>query len=182
MMRYSRFACAMVVLALLVGLLGCASGSSFVRPGYDFTSLGKIAVVCETKGLSRSQQQEVADLFAMEILRRGYDLIDRVNIEQIMNEAEFQTASGITSPEGRVKLAIHNVSGLITTNVSALGEEISMTSKMIDVETGTVLWMVTATTLVGVGGLWVIVSEVSSHARGPGVSRFLCSVRCVLAR
>jgi protoheme IX farnesyltransferase len=33
-------------------------------------------------------------------------------------------------------------------------------------------WMVVATTLVGIGGLAVIASEVSSHARGPGVSRF----------
>lgn len=36
---------------------------------------------------------------------------------------------------------------------------------------GTTFWMVTATTLVGIGGLAVIASEVSSHARGPGISR-----------
>ncbi|MEN8041119.1 MAG: heme o synthase [Actinomycetota bacterium] len=33
-------------------------------------------------------------------------------------------------------------------------------------------WMIAATTLVGVGGLAVIASEVASHARAPGVSRF----------
>lgn len=36
---------------------------------------------------------------------------------------------------------------------------------------GAKFWMVAATTLVGIGGLAVIASEVSSHARGPGVSR-----------
>jgi protoheme IX farnesyltransferase len=35
-----------------------------------------------------------------------------------------------------------------------------------------VFWMVAATTLVGVGGLAVIASEVGSDARAPGVSRF----------
>ncbi|GMQ93197.1 MAG: heme o synthase [Acidimicrobiia bacterium] len=37
---------------------------------------------------------------------------------------------------------------------------------------GATFWLVAATTLVGIGGLAVIGSEVSSHARGPGVSRF----------
>jgi protoheme IX farnesyltransferase len=37
---------------------------------------------------------------------------------------------------------------------------------------GATFWMVVATTLVGIGGLAVIASEVSSHARAPGVSRF----------
>jgi hypothetical protein len=37
---------------------------------------------------------------------------------------------------------------------------------------GTTFWMVAATALIGIGGLAVIASEVSSHARGPGVSRF----------
>jgi len=37
---------------------------------------------------------------------------------------------------------------------------------------GELFWLVAATTLVGIGGLAVIGSEVSSHARGPGVSRF----------
>ena len=37
---------------------------------------------------------------------------------------------------------------------------------------GATFWMVVATTFVGIGGLAVIASEVASHARGPGVSRF----------
>lgn len=36
---------------------------------------------------------------------------------------------------------------------------------------GKVLWMIVASTLVGIGGLYVVASEVSSHARGPGISR-----------
>ncbi len=36
---------------------------------------------------------------------------------------------------------------------------------------GATFWMIVATTLVGLGGLAVIASEVNSHARGPGISR-----------
>lgn len=41
-------------------------------------------------------------------------------------------------------------------------------SAVVDAET---FWMVAATTLVGVGGLGVVASEIASHARAPGVSR-----------
>ncbi len=37
---------------------------------------------------------------------------------------------------------------------------------------GATFWMVVASAFVGIGGLAVIASEVASHARGPGVSRF----------
>lgn len=49
-----------------------------------------------------------------------------------------------------------------------------MVDRLIDTPAlvGATFWMVVATTLVGIGGLAVIASEVASHARGPGVSRF----------
>ena len=131
-----------------------------------------------------AQQQEIADLFAMQVLQKGYDVIDRANLAALSQEAEFQNESGITSPEGRAKLAIHNVSAVIVVNVAApyayqvppssqsywvrghwywsgpgyvwvpghwevrerpgymaeSGEDISMTAKMVDVQTGTLLW------------------------------------------
>lgn len=50
---------------------------------------------------------------------------------------------------------------------------VMMVDRLIDTPalSGAQFWMVTATTLVAVGGLCVIVSEMSSHARGSGVSR-----------
>jgi hypothetical protein len=171
---------------LLVALTACSSGSSFVRPGYDFNSVGKVAVLISMSAGNPAQQQEVADLFAMQILQKGYDVIDRANLRDLANEAEFQNASGITSPEAREKLSIHNVSAVIVVNVSTPntyevpprsesywvpgrwyldpyngawvrepghwevrqrpgyvaqnGEDISITAKMLDVQTGTLLW------------------------------------------
>jgi hypothetical protein len=173
----------------LCGLLGaltaCSSGSSFVRPGYDFNTVGKVAVLTSVNAGNPAQQQEIADLFAQQILMKGYDVIDRANLSDLANEAAFQNSSGITSPESREKLRIHNVSAVIVVNVSTPntyevppssesywvpghwrpdyaggwmwepghwevrqrpgyvaqnGEDISITAKMLDVQTGTLLW------------------------------------------
>jgi hypothetical protein len=176
-------------LVALCGFLGaltaCSSGTSYVRAGYDFNSVGRVAVVMSMNSGSTPQQQEVADLFAMEVLKKGYDVVDRANLQELSNEAWFQNTSGITSPEGRQKLAIHNISAVMVVNVRAptayqvppssesywvhgrwrpgpygewvwepghwevvqrpgymaeSGEDISITAKMLDVQTGTLLW------------------------------------------
>ena len=173
----------------LCGLLGaltaCSSGTSFVRPGYDYNKVGRVAVLISMNAGNPPQQQEIADLFAMQVLQKGYDVVDRANLADLTNEAAFQNESGITSPEGRAKLAIHNVSAVIVVNVSTPstymvppssesvwirghwrpdyyggwvwepghweirqrpgyaaqnGEDISITAKMLDVQTGTLLW------------------------------------------
>lgn len=177
------------LIVALCGLLGaltaCSSGSSFVRPGYDFNTVGKVAVLTSVNAGNPAQQQEIADLFAQQILMKGYDVIDRANLSDLANEAAFQNSSGITSPESREKLRIHNVSAVIVVNVSTPntyevppssesywvpghwrpdyaggwmwepghwevrqrpgyvaqnGEDISITAKMLDVQTGTLLW------------------------------------------
>jgi hypothetical protein len=102
---------------LLVALTACSSGTSFVKPGYNFNSVGKVAVLISMNAGSSAQQQEIADLFAMQVLKKGYDVIDRANLADLTNEAAFQNTSGITSPEGRKKLEIHNVSAVIVVNV-----------------------------------------------------------------
>ena len=77
---------------VLAALTACSSGSSYVRSGYNFNSVGKVAVIVSMNVGSPAQQQEVADLFAMQVLRKGYDVIDRANIADLANEAAFQTA------------------------------------------------------------------------------------------
>ncbi len=177
---------AIVALCGLLGVLtACSSGTSFVRPGYDFSKVGRVAVLISMSAGNPAQQQEIADLFAMQVLQKGYDVVDRANLADLTNEAAFQNESGITSPEARAKLAIHNVSAVIVVNVGTPstymvppssesfwvrghwrpdyaggwvwepghwevrqrpgyvaqnGEDISITAKMLDVQTGTLLW------------------------------------------
>ena len=182
-MKNSRPWMSLVACGALCALTACSSGSSFVRPGFDFASVGKVAVLTNITIGNPAQQQEIADLFAMQVLQKGYDVIDRASLASLAQEAAFQNESGITSPEGRAKLAVYNVSAVITVNVgqpsayvppssesfwirghwywsgggyvwvpghwevrqtpgytAQNGEEISITAKMIDVRTGTLLW------------------------------------------
>lgn len=133
----------------------CSSDSSFVRPGYDFRSVGKVAVFLKMNAGNAVQRQELADLFAMHVLQKGYDVIDRAPLADLSNEAAFQNAFGMTSPDGRAKLAAHKVSAVIVVNVQmptseswrarygytdVTAEDITMTAQMSDVQNGTLLW------------------------------------------
>jgi len=130
----------LLMLGILV-LTGCAAGTSYVRPDANFKTVGKVGVVAESSVLMPEAKSEVADLFSMELMKKGYDVIDRVNIEQLSREAEFQNESGMTSSSGRAKLAVNNISSIIIVNVREFGDKVSMTAKMVDVGSGKLLWM-----------------------------------------
>jgi hypothetical protein len=144
------------IVALCAGLGALtACSTTFVKPGYDFQSVGKVAVLITMNAGNPAQQQEVADLFAIQVLQKSYEVVDRPNLADLANEAALQSAAGVTSPEGRAKLAGHKVSAVILVNVHMpTGEhwrakygyadedevDITMTAKMSDVQTGTLLW------------------------------------------
>ena len=125
-----------------VGLLtGCATGKSYSHPGYSAEKIGKVAVVVHSEVLDDVQKREIGDLFSMEILNRGYIVIDRGNLDQLMTEVSFQNESGVTSEADKSKLAVKNIKTMMVVNVSEFGENMSMTAKMVNVNTGTLLWM-----------------------------------------
>jgi len=131
-----------VLLSLVVVATGCATGSSFVKPGYNFAALDKVAVV-EVSGANNREvvQNEVADLFAMELLKRGYNVVERNQVDKILDEQGFQR-SGATSALDPVEIGrILNVGAILIVNVPRLGQQISMTAKMTEVETASIVWM-----------------------------------------
>ncbi|MGO8702211.1 MAG: hypothetical protein ACLQVA_00220 [Candidatus Brocadiia bacterium] len=144
------------ILALCAGLGALtACSTTFVKPGYDFQSVGKVAVLITMNAGTPEQQQQVADLFALHVLQKNYDVVDRPKLADLTREAAFQSASGITSPEGRAKLARDKVSAVIVVNVHMpVGEhwrerygyadedevDITLKAQMLDVRTGTLLW------------------------------------------
>lgn len=135
-----KFSC-LALVAVVVLLTGCASGESFKRAGYDFNKLEKVAVL-DITGEVRGEgaKNQIADYFAMQLLRKGYSPIERKQVQAILEEQEFQ-ASAITREAGAAKAGrILNVSAVIVVNIPEFGDEISMTAKMIDVEDGAILW------------------------------------------
>lgn len=129
----------LVIAILLIG--GCSSGESYVKAGYDFTRLDKIAIV-DVQGdvAGEAAKNQIADFFVIELMKKGYTPVERAQVQSLLKEHEFQ-ASDLTTDEGAARAGrILNVPVVLVVNIPNFGEEMSMTAKMIDVEDGSVLW------------------------------------------
>jgi hypothetical protein len=129
----------LVIALLLIG--GCSSGESYVKAGYDFTRLSKIAIADVQGDVSgEAAKNQIAGFFELELLKRGYMPIERAQVQSLLDEYEFQ-ASDLTTDEGAARVGrIMNVPVVLVVNIPNFGEEMSMTAKMIDIEDGSVLW------------------------------------------
>ncbi len=130
-----------VLAVLLVAATGCARGRSYVRAGYDFGQVERVAVV-DVEGAVRGEaaKNQLADFFVIELLLKGYTPVERRQVKAVLAEQDFQLSAATTS-EGALEAGrILNVDALIVANIPAYGEEMSMTAKMIDAEDGSILW------------------------------------------
>jgi hypothetical protein len=136
--------------ALLVG--GCASseGESYATTGYDFASLDKVAIVEVTGRISgEAVKNEVANMFTMELIKKGYAVIERSEVQPLLKEQEFQ-ASDITTNEGAALAGrVKNVPAVLLVNIPKYKETMEMTAKLIDVEDATILWIGTGSGTTG---------------------------------
>ncbi|UCD49984.1 MAG: glycine zipper 2TM domain-containing protein [Phycisphaerales bacterium] len=146
--------------ALLVAGCATSEGESYATAGYDFSGLDKIAVVEVTGRIhGESIKNEVANMFTMELVKKGYAVIERSQIQSLLKEQEFQ-ASDITTNEGAALAGrVQNVPAVMVVNIPKYKEEMEMTAKLIDVEDATILWIGTGSgstgktlaTIVGAG-------------------------------
>jgi hypothetical protein len=128
--------------ALVVG--GCASskGESYVKAGYSFANLEKVAIV-EVSGAvaGDAAKNQIGDFCAMELLKRGYTVVERAKVQALLKEQEFQ-ASDIASDEGAAKAGkILNVPAVVIISIPTYKENMNMTIKMVDVQDASVLWL-----------------------------------------
>lgn len=137
-----RIVCVSVLLSLLLAA-GCATGKgeSFAKAGYDFSKIDKVAIIDVTGIRSEAAKNQVIDFYAMEMLPKGYTLVERSQVKSILKEQEFQT-SGVTTEQDAVKAGkILNAQAAMIINVPSNKDEINMTAKMLDVQDGTILWI-----------------------------------------
>ncbi len=123
---------------------GCASqdGESFVMPGYDFSSVARVAVLPpEGMTYNAGVKNQIATYFEMELMRKGYRCVARTEINRVVKEQELQ-ASGITSSEGMAAAGrILNTPVVMMVTVPEFDQKISLTAKLVDVESGDLLWV-----------------------------------------
>ncbi|MHC4489342.1 MAG: hypothetical protein ACYSW7_09255 [Planctomycetota bacterium] len=66
----------LVIALLLIG--GCSSGESYVKAGYDFTRLDRIAIADVQGDVSgEAAKNQIADFFVLELMKKGYTPIER---------------------------------------------------------------------------------------------------------
>jgi len=135
---------ALVTTVLLVIIIGCSSGggeSSF-RVGYDFGALDKVAIVAvEGSVKSELAKDQVADIFAMELLKKGYAPVGRAQVKALLKERELESADLTTVEAATETGLILDVPVVLVVDIPHFGKETSMTAKMINVEDGSILWM-----------------------------------------
>ncbi len=131
-----------LILVSCVVVAGCSSGESYVNQNFNFDTLDKVAVIDVIGPVGgEAARNQIADYFAMELLKRGYTPVERSQVQTILNEQDFQ-ASGTTPTENAARAGrILNVPAAVIINVPEFNEEMSMTIKMVDVEDGSILWM-----------------------------------------
>jgi len=132
----------LVISVLLIG--GCYSGrgESFSRVGYDFSMLDKVAIVA-VEGAVKSEpaKNQIAELFAMEFLKKGFAPVERTQVKALLEDQQLQASDLITEAGAAEVGKILNVPAVLIINIPHFGDEISITAKMVDIEDGTILWL-----------------------------------------
>lgn len=138
--------CLNVLLIAVLFIIGCSKGESYVRAGYDFSQINKVAVV-EVAGVVKGEaaKNQIADFFGMELLKKGYAVVERAQVQALLDEQDFQ-ASDLTRADDAARAGrILNVPVVLVANIPLYKEEMNMTAKMVNVEDASILWMGSAT-------------------------------------
>jgi len=133
-------AVALLTTLMLVG--GCASDKSYVKAGFDFSALDKIAVIDVRGDINTdAARNQIADLFEAELIKKGYTPMERTQAQTLLKEQQLQ-ALDLAGPRDAARAGlILNVPAVLVIDIPELGEEMTITAKMIDTETGGILWM-----------------------------------------
>ena len=135
---------------------------SFKRPEIDFRIYNPIAVWTFTCPIENPAiGGEIADIVAIELLKKGYNVIERNQIEIVLKEQGLILSGALKSTDIIQIGNIFNVFGIITGNVAEYKSDkriaylpyqgttlpiqktrstFSVTMKMLDIETGKLLW------------------------------------------
>ncbi len=133
----------MLLIAMTVAGCASSSGESYAAAGYNFANLDKVAIVEVTgRVYGDAAKNQISNMFVMELMKKGYTVVERSQVKALLKEQEFQ-ASDLASDQGAAKAGrILNVPAVMTIDIPKYGnEKMSMSAKLIDVETAAILWI-----------------------------------------
>jgi hypothetical protein len=140
-------------------LCGCRS-TGFVREDFIITDDTQIGVVAfdTPSGVDRNCGVEVADTFGAQLMKNGFKIMDRGQIEKVLEEQQFEATD--LFKEDRNALKVGNLVGvryILTGVVTQYGMEqrrrikqgnikiythsfVSLSAKILDCQTGATMW------------------------------------------
>jgi len=136
----SVYICVTVVLLIIGGCYSGAGESSY-RVGYDFSKVDKVAIVAiEGAVKNEPAKNQIAEFFAMELLKKGYAPVGRAQVKTLL--AKQESSMDLATAEGAAQAGkILKVPAVLSVSIPYFGEQIFITAVMIDVEDGSFLWI-----------------------------------------
>lgn len=140
----NRIAIIAVAITALIAA-GCSSekAESVASVSADLGRYDKVAIIDVSGAVyGEGVKNRIMDLFAMELMRKGYEVIERAKVQKLLEEQKFQ-ASDLTSNEGAATAGrLLNVPAVMMISIPRYEDEkLSMTAKLVDVEQGNIIWL-----------------------------------------
>jgi len=147
-----------IALVLLASVLlsSCGVESVVVKPGYDFKKIKRVAVLeFRDSAYYPNSGSMVSQLFVKYLLKTGYNVIERDEIDALLKEHQLSLAGALNPEQVKQFGKICGVDAIITGSIPMvvperdfyeagnprfIAAQVGVTCRMIDVETGEVLW------------------------------------------
>ena len=160
----AKIICLGVLLTAMAVVAGCRSKAatieSYVRAGYDFEDHDLVAIVDVVGQVPGEQaKNQIADLFTLQLLRKGFAPIQREHVVRLLSEAGFQ--KGDLSPDAYAIEAgrVLQVPAVLIVNVPTVGLQASLTAKILEVQNGSALWLGSGSNAKVTTKDWTMVSD-----------------------
>ena len=137
----------LLLLALVAGLAGCSSyydapANSYLRVGYDLSQVDQVGIVSVFGAVqSNVIRTQIEDAFTAQMLQKGYAPVVSEFLTRQLIQIQFDGANmspDVFAIEAGRALAY---STMLIVNVPNFSDEISVTAKLLDAESGSVIWI-----------------------------------------
>jgi curli biogenesis system outer membrane secretion channel CsgG len=142
-------------LALMFFLTSCSTESVVLKKGYDFNQIKRVAVLqFKDQTYTQSTGSMVSQLFVKYLLKSGYNVVERDELDALLREKHLQEAN-LINPETIRVLKLSGIDAIVTGTVTRSQAEqeyfasgysqftaaqVGLTCRMIDAGTGEILW------------------------------------------
>lgn len=135
-----------LLLSVFLFLAGCSGPKKSISATFSPEKYSTLAILVEKTDYART----VEDAFVIGLMNKGYAVVSRNDVQQILGEIQFQ-GSGLTQSD-RVRLGnMLNVRGIVMAHLtesqsysgSYTVNNAAIDARLIDVETGSIQWVST---------------------------------------